>query len=79
MNELELLRDVVRAYVAERRADAEWSTPMRERLDRCDRTRPTEESIAQMRRLAGVLKDRQEDLDRAIALLAEVNPELVAG
>lgn len=76
-DELERLRDVVRALVAERRAFTVWSETMN--LRRSKELKPTEESIQEMRRLATIHFDRKRDLDAALARLAEVNPELVNG
>jgi hypothetical protein len=75
-DESERLRDVVRAYLAERRAWNAWSAPMRDRLDRGDRSPPSEERIQQQRQLADVLFARQADLARALDRLREVAPGL---
>ena len=76
-NELELLRDVVRALVAERRAFTGWSDTMN--LRQTNRLAPTEESIQEVQRLSDILFDRKRELDAALARLAEANPELVNG
>jgi hypothetical protein len=75
-DELERLRVVVRVYLAERRAWNAWSAPMRERLDRGDRSPPSDERIQQQRQLADVLKARQDDLAHALDRLREVAPGL---
>jgi hypothetical protein len=75
-DELERLRDVIRAYLAERRAWDEWSAPMRERLDRGDRSPPSAEFVREQRHLADILKARQEELACALDLLREVAPVL---
>ena len=76
-DELDRLRDVVRALVAASRSWEAFSTWMNGRMQR--REVRTEESIREAHRLSGVHRDREKDLDRALARLAEVNPELVAG
>ena len=76
MDELERLREVVRAYLAERRAWDQWSAPMRDRLDRGDRSPLSEERIQQQRQLADVLKAHQDALARALDRLREVAPGL---
>ena len=76
-DELERLRDVVRALVAQSQSWEAFCTWMHGRMER--REERTEATIRETRRLSDVHHDRQKDLDRAIALLAEVNPELVAG
>jgi hypothetical protein len=75
-DELHRLRAVVRAYLAERRAWNEWSAPMRDRLDRGDRSPPSVERIQQLLRRSEVLKSRQDDLTNALDRLREVAPEL---
>lgn len=74
-DELERLRDVIRALVVEHRANTDWSEAMSLRRE----MEPTKESIRQMRRLFGILKDCKKTTDGALARLAEVNPELVSG
>lgn len=75
-DELERLRDVVRAYLAERRAWNEWSAPMTERLNRGDRSPPTDEMIQQQRQRADILKAHQDRLASALDRLRDVNPGL---
>jgi hypothetical protein len=74
--ELERLRAVVRAYLTERRVWNEWTGPMRDRLDRGDRSPPSEEFVQRQRHLADVLKAHQDDLTRALDRLREVAPDL---
>ena len=74
-DELERLRDVVRALVAERRAHNVWS----ETMDLRREMKPTEESIREMRRLFGIFANCEKTTDVALARLGEVNPDLVSG
>jgi hypothetical protein len=76
-DELERLRDVVRALVAERRAGSKWHTTMAGRMGRGEK--PTEESIQMMRGLADAHYACQQATDAALARVGEVNPELVNG
>jgi hypothetical protein len=76
-DELERLRDVVRALVAESQAWTAFYSRMVSRMGKG--LTPTEESIREAHRISGIVEDRKRDLDQAMARLAEVNPELVAG
>jgi hypothetical protein len=76
-DELQLLRDVVRAFVAQRRAMAFASEVMKRRQETGER--PSDETIAKMRELSSAYRDLENALERALARLAEVNPELVNG
>jgi hypothetical protein len=76
-DELERLRDVVRALVAESQAWTAFNTRLLGRMGRG--LAPTEESIREAHRFSGAVEDSKRDLDQAMARLAEVNPELVAG
>jgi hypothetical protein len=75
MDELDLLRDVVRALVAERRARAEWLELVRQWRE-TGQEPPNEAVDAGLR---AVFIDNRGALDRALARLAEVNPGLVNG
>ena len=73
-DELELLRDVVRALVAERRARAEWSRALSP-----DGKKPTKDQIDAAAPLHLKVGDCRTAIDQALGRLAEVNPELVNG
>ncbi|HJZ92778.1 MAG TPA: hypothetical protein VKE40_18030 [Gemmataceae bacterium] len=73
--ELERLRDVVRALVAQRAAFANWAHAMNKK------SKPgaafTDDVGREMVRTTSVLDARQDDLERALARLAEVAPDLL--
>jgi hypothetical protein len=76
-DELERLRDVVRALVAHRAAFAKWADAMNKKAE------PgvvfTDEVGREQLRTGSIVAARRDDLERALARLAEVNPALVAG
>jgi hypothetical protein len=72
-DELERLREVVRALVAERRADKEWSETLDLRREK--KFQPTEESVREMRRLADIAFNCRKETDIALAMLAELGTE----
>lgn len=76
-SELELLHDVVRALVAERRAGDTWSAAMN--ALRAAGGERTPDCIREMRRLFSIAFEGKKATDQALARLAEVNPELVDG
>lgn len=76
-DELERLREVVRALVAASQSWEAFSTWMSARIE--SKAERTEETAREARRLSGVHTEHQKDLERAVARLGEVNPELVAG
>ena len=75
--ELERLRDVVRALVAHRAAFAKWAEAMNKKAE--PGVDFTDEVGREQLRTGAVLSARRDDLERALARLADVNPELVAG
>ena len=77
-NELGLLRAVVRAYLAERRAWEEFRTYMHARIEQREQAGqpPTDEDPKTGSSLNEVCRDRKADLDGTLARLREVNPGL---
>ena len=73
-DELRRLRDVVKALVAERRAWVEWRGAMTP-----DGKRPTKESADAAFPLFVNFGGCRNATDQALACLADVSPELVAG
>jgi hypothetical protein len=76
-DELERLRDVVRALVTQRRAFAFVSDVMKRRMETGER--PPQETQTKVGRTAATYHEHTAALERALARLAEVNPELVNG
>jgi hypothetical protein len=74
MSELELLRDVVRALVAQRRAFAFMSETMKRRME--TGKHPPQETADKARRASVKYHAQSAALDRALARLAELNPRL---
>jgi hypothetical protein len=75
-NELECLRAVVRAVVAERQASARcFEHAMQEQRARGDQ--PGHDPTEALRRLTAALADCRGAVDAALARLAEVAPETV--
>ena len=77
MSELDLLRDVVRALVAQRRAFAFMSETMKRRMGTGERL--PQETADKARRASVTYHEQGAALDRALARLAEVNPRLFDG
>jgi hypothetical protein len=74
-DELNQLRVVVRAVVAERHAYAIWSERVDAKIWSDDQ--PTPESIQEMRRLSNNIALHKQATDAALAKLAQIAPELV--
>jgi hypothetical protein len=74
MSELELLRDVVRSLVAQRRAFAFMSETMKRRMETGER--PRQETADKARQASVSYHEQSAALDQALARLAEVNPRL---
>ena len=77
MSELELLRDVVRALVAQRRAFALMSETMKRRME--TGKHPAQETADKVRLASVTYHEQSAALDRALARLAEMNPRLFDG
>jgi hypothetical protein len=75
-DELERLRDVARALVAESQA---WAAQMGHLADQRAQGLFDIVGDREAARLGRLILDRTWDLDQAMARLAEVNPELVTG
>jgi hypothetical protein len=76
-DELDRLRDVARALVAESQAWAAYTGHIIDRMAKG--MTPAEAGDREAHRLALASNGRTRELDQAMARLAETNPELVAG
>lgn len=77
-DELERLRAVVRALLAERRAWDEFKSHMSARIERKREAgeHPSEESVKFVRGLSDIVRDRKADLEQALDRLRELAPDL---